>query len=211
RKMGLAKSRVRTLNFRRTNLQLFKGFLDGIPWETVLRDISTEQSWQVFKDTFPRAQEFSIPQHKKSSREGRKAAWLSEDLFITLREKKEMYRQWKQACVAWEEYRDAVRMCRGGIRKEKAQMELNLSRYVKNNKGFFRYMGQKRQGKESAHPLINEKEELASAGLKKAEVLNKFFASVFTGSQTSHVSHVPEPLGRGQESRVPLTVRTEQV
>lgn len=49
-------------------------------------------------------------------------------------EKKEMCRQWKQGCVAWKEYRHAIRMCRDGIGKAKARMELNLSRDVKINK-----------------------------------------------------------------------------
>ena len=57
-------------------------------------------------------------------------------------EKKEKYKQWKLVWVALEEYRDAVRMCRVGARKAKAQMELNLVKDVKNNKkGFFRYIG----------------------------------------------------------------------
>jgi len=45
RNMGLAKNRVRTLNFRIVIFQLFKELLDGIPWRTVLKDIETEQSW----------------------------------------------------------------------------------------------------------------------------------------------------------------------
>ena len=40
-------------------------------------------------------------------------------------EKRETYRKWKQGCIAWEEYRDVVRMCRDKMRKAKAQMELN--------------------------------------------------------------------------------------
>jgi len=67
-----------------------------------------EQSWQLPKDTFPRAQELSIPQQKKSSRGGKKLAWLSKDLLAKLRENNKNYRQWKQRWVAWEEYRDAI-------------------------------------------------------------------------------------------------------
>jgi len=37
--MSLAKSRGRTLHFHRANFKLFKELLDGIPWETVHRDI----------------------------------------------------------------------------------------------------------------------------------------------------------------------------
>ena len=55
-----------------------------------------------------------------------------------------MYRKWKQDCVAREEYRDIVSMCRDKIWKAKAQMELNLARDVKNNKGFYRYIGMSR-------------------------------------------------------------------
>ena len=57
------------------------------------------------------------------------------------------------------------------------------------------YIGQERQYKGSVRPLINEKGKLATTDMEKAEVLNEFFASVFTVSQASHVSRVPEPLG----------------
>lgn len=74
------------------------------------------------------------------------------------------------------------------------QAELNLARDVKNNmKTFYRYIGQKRQAKMSAPPLVNVKGEQASVDEEKAEVLNEFFASVFTGSQDSNISHVPKP------------------
>lgn len=38
RSVGLAKSRVRTLNFKRANIRLLKELLDDIPWETILVD-----------------------------------------------------------------------------------------------------------------------------------------------------------------------------
>ena len=41
-------------------------------------------------------------------------------------------------------------MCRDRIRKVKVQKELNLARDVKNNKkGFYRYIGGRRQAKET--------------------------------------------------------------
>lgn len=70
-------------------------------------------------------------------------------------------------------------MCKDGIRKAKKQMELNLMKKVKNNKkGFYRYIGQKRQVKENVPPLINEKGELTATHMEKADVLTEFFASV---------------------------------
>jgi len=63
-------------------------------------------------------------------------------------------------------------------------MQLNLTRDVKNDKKeFYRYMGRRRQTKESVPPLINENRELVYSDMEKAEVLNKCFASVFMGDQ----------------------------
>ena len=73
--------------------------------------MGTEQSWQLFKDTLLRAQRLSIPQQKKPSRGGMRLLWLCKDLQLKLREKREMYRRWKQGCVSWEEYRAVVSVC----------------------------------------------------------------------------------------------------
>ena len=127
-------------------------------------------------------------------------------------EKRETYRKWKQGCVAWEEYRAVVRMCGDRIRKAKAQMELNLARDARNNtKGFYRYIGMRRQMKEGIPPLIKQDGELASSDMEKAEVLIKCFAWVFTGEQAPYVCQYPEPLGVGERSRFHPTVTVEQV
>lgn len=118
RNTNLAKTKVRTLNFRRVNFQLFKELVDGIPWE--LRDRGTKQSWKLYKEAFHRVQELSILLYKKSNREGRKLAWLSKGLPDKLRCKKKIRRQWKQ-----EQYRNTVWMSRAEIRKAMTQMELN--------------------------------------------------------------------------------------
>lgn len=44
-------------------------------------------------------------------------------LLAKLKHKKEVYRWWKQGQITWEKYR--------GVRKAKAQLELNLARDVK--------------------------------------------------------------------------------
>jgi len=65
------------------------------------------------------------------------------------------------------------------------RLELNLARDAKNSKGFYRYVSQKSKVKESINPLpppMNKKSDLVSTDEEKAEVLNKFFASVLTGN-----------------------------
>jgi len=61
--------------------------LDEISWEAVLRDKGVEQSWLLFKDTFLRMQELSIPKDEEADRGGRKLACLGKDLLVKQREK----------------------------------------------------------------------------------------------------------------------------
>ena len=71
-------------------------------------------------------------------------------MLVKLKSKREPHGQWKQGQVSWEEYRDTAQLCRDGVRRAKAWLELNLARDAKNNKaGFYRYMIQKRKVKES--------------------------------------------------------------
>lgn len=55
-------------------------------------------------------------------------------LLVNLKIKKDMYRQWKQAWVAWGENSSAIQTCRDEIRKAEVQVEMNLVKDVKNNK-----------------------------------------------------------------------------
>ena len=54
---------------------------------------------------------------------------------------------------------------------------------------------QKRQAKEHVPSLINEKGEMATMDMEKSEVFNRIFASVFAGSQASHIPFIPSGMG----------------
>lgn len=81
---------------------------------------------------------------------------------------------------------------RGIIRKAKTQPELKLTRELKDNRGLFKYISQKRKTKEIVPLLIDKTEDLITTDMGKAEVLNDFFASFFTGNCSSHISRVRE-------------------
>jgi len=69
---------------------------------------------------------------KKSSNGDRRPTWMSKEILVELRWKRKVYGMWKEGKAAWEEYRNAVRVCRGARRKAKAHPELNLARNVKD-------------------------------------------------------------------------------
>ncbi|GAB0181339.1 mitochondrial enolase superfamily member 1 [Grus japonensis] len=126
-----------------------------------------------------------------------------------VKQKKEAYRAWKQGQVAWEEYRETVRAARDQVRKGKALIEISLARDVKDNKkSFYRYVSDKRRTRENVGPLQNETGDLVTQDMK-AEVLNDFFASVFSGKCLSHTAQVTE--GKDWENAEPPTAGEDQV
>ncbi|GAB0209007.1 mitochondrial enolase superfamily member 1 [Grus japonensis] len=137
---------------------------------------------------------------------------MNKELLGKVKQRKEAYRGWKQGQVAWEEYRETVRAARAQVRKAKALTELNLARDVKDNKkSFYRYVSDKRRTRENVGPFQNERGDLVTQDMEKAEGLNDFFASVFTGKCLSHTAQVAEGKGRDWENAEPPTVGEDQV
>ena len=74
-----AVSRITTLDFRRANFGIFKEVLGGIPWVRALEGRQVQENWSLFKHHFLHAQDWCIPLGKKSSKGGRRPAWMSKE------------------------------------------------------------------------------------------------------------------------------------
>ncbi|GAB0204970.1 mitochondrial enolase superfamily member 1 [Grus japonensis] len=128
---------------------------------------------------------------------------MSKELLEKLKGKKKVYRMWKKGLATWEEYRNVIRVCRDATRKARAHLELNLARDVKDKKkGFFKYISSKRKTRENVGPLLNEVGALVTEDTEKVELLNVFFASVFTAKaspQESQTLEVGEEVWRKED------------
>ncbi|PKU33940.1 rna-directed dna polymerase from mobile element jockey-like [Limosa lapponica baueri] len=74
-----------------------------------------------------------------------------------------------------------------------------------------RYVRDKGKTREHVGPLQKERGDLVTQDMEKAEVLNDFFASVFTGKGSNHTTQVAEGKNRGYENEEPPTVGADQV
>jgi len=77
-------------------------------------------------------------------------------------------------------------VCREPTRKAKAAQKLNLARDVKDNKkGFCKYISSKQVTRDNVGLLLNELCSLVTEDTEKVDLLNAFFASVFTAEADS--------------------------
>ena len=100
-----------------------------------------------------------------------------------------------------------------GVRKTKAQMQLDLTKGTKKNKkGFYRYINQKRRDQEGVTPLlVTNTGKLVTVDKQKAEVLNNFFCSLFTDNCSSHITQEDSLEGRDWWSNGPPAVSKDQI
>jgi len=103
---------------------------------------------------------------------------------------------WKEEQATWEEYRKVVKAFRDAMRNAMVHLELNLARDFKDNKkGFFKYINSKRKTRDSVGLLLNEVGVQVTEDAEKVELLNAFFASVFSakaGPQESQALEIRE-------------------
>ncbi|KAK1212035.1 LIN1 transcriptase, partial [Pygoscelis papua] len=167
----------------------------------------------VLQEEILKAQEQAVPMCQKMSQWGRRPSWLNRELWLELRNKRRVYDLWKKGQATQEDYKDVVRLCREKIRRAKAQLELNLATAAKDNKKcFYKYVRNKRRAKENVHPLLDAGGNIVTKAEEMAEVLNAFFASVFS-RQTSYPqgTRPPELEDRDGEQDEPPIIQEEAV
>ncbi|GAB0208399.1 mitochondrial enolase superfamily member 1 [Grus japonensis] len=186
-------SRVPTLDFRRANFKLFRELFSRVPWESAFEGLGVHECWSVFKNHLLEAQEQAIPLCCKSSKWGRRPAWLNRKLLVELKRKKKLYDLWKRGQASQEDYRAMVHICREKTQKAKAQLELKLASVVSDKKkGFFTYLNNKRRSKENIGLILVEDVHLTNRDEEKAEAFNAVFASIFNHTDRPWATRSPE-------------------
>ena len=61
-----------------------------------MKDMGVQEDWTYFKSEVLKAQEQAVPVCRKTSRQGRRPAWLNRDLWLDLKNKRRIYDLWKR-------------------------------------------------------------------------------------------------------------------
>ena len=81
-------SKTATLDFQRTDFELFRRLVGRVPWGSVLESKGVQDGWLLFKKEVLKVQEQAVPLSRKMSQHGRRLMWMNRELFLRLQEKK---------------------------------------------------------------------------------------------------------------------------
>jgi len=83
-------SRTAAMAFQRADFGLFRGLVDKVPWEAVLKGKGVREGWTLFKEEVLKAQQQAIPMRQKMSQRRRRPAWLNRELWLELGKKESL-------------------------------------------------------------------------------------------------------------------------
>ena len=165
--------------------------LNNIDWETELRDKNTQDSWNNIKTKVQSLVDNHIPKYKrKTSNRPTKPLWLNDKAMTALKKKRSSFQRYllTRDGKDYQQYAKLRNQAKWITRKAKRDYEKHVAKQAKSNpKAFFKYANSKLKTRGGIADLRKEDGTTTTTDQEKAEVLNQFFASVFTREDQSHI------------------------
>ena len=152
----------------------------SIEWERDMQNMDTLNSWEFVKSRLASAENNCVP--KKRRRTSNKPLWMQQNVMRTIRRKKRLWATYQKTkeFEEYQAYKRVERETRRLVRQAKKKFERKLAKEAKRKpKMFYSYLNSKMSNRHSVGPL-KDGETVVSSDEAMANVLNKFFASVFT-------------------------------
>ena len=144
--------------------------------------VSASAMWDNFNCIMQDAIKRFVPLSTDSCKK-KKPLWMTRDVLRNIKRKHKLWKKWRQGNddIAYTQYRKQANKASKVVKLAKRAFEKKIAKNIKNDsKSFYSYARSKSRVKTSVGPLIGENGSLASTDKDMANMLNEFFASVFT-------------------------------
>lgn len=179
--------------YNKGNYEEIRKDIGSTNWDEELKDKNTEDTWSTIKDRIKMLEENYIPKlFGQNGKRPRRPLWMSEKAFDVVKKKHEAFKKYMgtKGGSDYQNYAKFRNQAKWEIRKAKRAFERNVAMQAKSNpKAFYKYANSKLKTKTGIADLEKEDGTLTDNDKDKAEVLNKFFASVFTTEDTANIPH----------------------
>ena len=167
-------------DWSKADLSLLREELTRVDFQEQMSNLNALQSWECVKNALWNAEVKCVP--KKRRRISCRPLWMQQNVMRIIRKKRRLWATYQKS-KDYEEYKAYKKVegeTRRLVRQAKRKFEKKLAKEAKHKpKMLYLYLKSKTSNRTSVGPL-KENEQIVSDDAGIANILNKFFASVFT-------------------------------
>ena len=184
-------------DLQKGNYQNMRNTLAAINWEDLLKDTNIDQAETIITKAITKAIQENIPKRKVvPTKVGRRPIWMNR---TAIRKVKKKHKAWQRFCRTrtgrdYENYISARNSSKKMLMSALKDYEANIAKQVKENpKMFWQYVNSKRKTRPGVGTLNDESGNEVITDTEKAELLNKYFSSVFTKENLEELPPTENP------------------
>ena len=176
--------------YSRGDYDKLRMILSETDWSQISHCSDVNESWTKFTSILNNAVNSCVPVTKRRSRKNTKPKWWNNEIKTGLSNKNRAYRKYQLTRDDNDktEYERLRRTTKKFIKQSKKNLEMHIASKIKSNpKEFYSYVRQKKVITSNIGPLRLDNGEHVSNEKDVAEILNEYFASVFTVEDTNGI------------------------
>ena len=186
------EQRKYAFNLKKGNYEKLREHIRLTDW-TEMEGKNVENMWSFFKDKVLEAMERCIPKIKKGKQKKLLPSWMDMKTLRKIKKKHKMFKRYLKTKAGRDylAYQEIRNVCTKLIKIAKKKYEKKIATEGKTNpKIFWKYIQERLKIRTGISTLKKADGTLASEDHEKAEVLNKYFASVFTRENVNNVPNL---------------------
>ena len=185
---AIGEKNVKDYSYSRGNYKKIGEYLNKIDWEGEFSGKNVGEKWVIFRDKILECRDIYVPERKMHKR--KYPAWMSNKIRKGIKKRNSAWAKYNKAPEYSKKakYKLLRNKVSSMIKKAKIKFEEDISEHIKTDpKAFYSYVRSKQRTKEGIGPLLDDKGKLIDDKASIAEVLNKYFSTVFTKENLSNV------------------------
>ena len=177
--------------WHKANFNQINSELESFDWDLELRDLSAEEAWTLFTVKMNETVIKNVP--FRIRRKTSKPVWMSNKCLQAVRKKRRLWRIFKQSNSQQDfaVYKKQEKFVQKLCKTAKKRFEKNLASDKGNTRKFYAYVNSKKTVKSTVGPLIHDGVKTDDPK-EMANILNKYFASVFVEEDTESLPTISE-------------------
>lgn len=193
--LDLTPHHANYLDFKSADYSAINDYFSSVPWNSLFFDQSSNECWLIFKDIVDEATSKWVPVKRPYDKFNNRPQWMSRRTASAINKKKRLWKKYQTnpSIYALNRYRSARNECNNIVKDSKTSFEKKIiSEFKESPKSFWSYIESQKISKKSIPQLLKPDGSVTNSDKEKTEVLNNFFASVFTKDDPSiPLPHLP--------------------